>query len=494
MIEYTYEQPQTTFWEKVEKSEKFQENGLWGLRTNGDNPEVVLPAQYDQIEICTDFIFLHWENQYEFRYRNGSSESSIDSQRNQHIFYKDGYAGLKDGEGKVLLPAQYDKIVEWGWGRSCDVIYVRRGNEFHYYNHAREEILTDVQPIAEDQYPLVPFSLGEDQCREVLLCVEPIEKPETARDCYAYNQWVRLTRIPYKAIREIFEKCDIVPVSEKRLTDFYDWSTYIYSARRTSAQGKDAIMQCIEKFESLGCYNSSWGFMTKICVNHNTKIDPHDLYNAVYFYQVEHGNTGQVISIGYDDSLSDGEVSMFQVHYFSDSGPGFLNDTYTIETIPDGTIEEVIEGWDKYEGEYLNGALYRLGDNFKRPWETTKQVADFLYSKGMKNVDSYMSRAAEMNFYQTAEEFEHKLLAMEWALNHGANINLLRSGTYLSHALDHKNLIDSWADEGEEYLRHSLIDRQIAFLKEHGALMPEDVLAHNQERVEGLTLREIVKL
>ena len=57
-------------------------------------------------------------------------------------------------------------------GNDSDVIYVRCGKEFHYYNHNLDEILTDVDFIEEDAEPECPYSIGEDQNRNVMLCVE----------------------------------------------------------------------------------------------------------------------------------------------------------------------------------------------------------------------------------------------------------------------------------------------------------------------------------
>ena len=42
-----------SFWGKAHSAEKFQENGLWGLKS--PTGEIVLEPKYDQIEFCADF-------------------------------------------------------------------------------------------------------------------------------------------------------------------------------------------------------------------------------------------------------------------------------------------------------------------------------------------------------------------------------------------------------------------------------------------------------
>lgn len=43
------------FWKKATTAKKCEEAGLWGLIT--PNGEVVLKPEYDQIEVCADFIY-----------------------------------------------------------------------------------------------------------------------------------------------------------------------------------------------------------------------------------------------------------------------------------------------------------------------------------------------------------------------------------------------------------------------------------------------------
>lgn len=262
------------FWNQVTSAVKFQENGLFGLKS--PTGEIILEAQYDKVEVCADFVYAHYGIRHKYYYKNGGMSDCED--RDDYRFYENGKIGLHYSDGSVFLPAEYDEIIDWGSG--SDVVYVRKGKEYHYYNHNKEEILTDVQDIEEDAYPECPYNLGEDQNRNVLLCVEPIPIHEGNRDCFAYGQWVRLSRIPYKNVRKIFSDCEIVDISMEAIENFEDECTYIYSARKCLSKNENPITTSIEKFKTLGCYVSTWNYLLKINVNRNTVINPHDLYNA----------------------------------------------------------------------------------------------------------------------------------------------------------------------------------------------------------------------
>lgn len=123
-------------YEEARKAHVFEQDGKYGLET--DDYLWALPPKFDQIEICSDVIYAHADG-----YKIHISEDCYCVTPDDHDdlrFYANGHIGLKTEDGSVLLPAVYDEIDDWGYG--CDVVYVRRGSEFHYYNHKKEEILT----------------------------------------------------------------------------------------------------------------------------------------------------------------------------------------------------------------------------------------------------------------------------------------------------------------------------------------------------------------
>ncbi len=404
MITQIVNEETRSFWQRAKSAVIFEKEGLLGLKS--PSGEIVLKPKYDQIEFCTDFVYAHYGTRHVFFYKTGSSSDCPDME-NDYRFYEKGMLGLKNSDGSILLPAAYDEIIDWG--NDCDVIYVRKGDEFHYYNHNLDKILTDVEDIAEDKYPLIPYNLGEDQNRDVLLCVEPIEKKESDRDCFAYGQWVRLSRIPYKSIRKIFTDCKVVEMPQKVLEHFEDEYTYIYSARICKANGEKPITTCLEKMKTLGCYNSSWEYMLKISTNSHTKINPHDLYNLVKHFEGNDLETRYLncinlnIAIDIDESLSDGEVQVFQVHFFWDDMGLFLDDEFKMSTLPDGTVNDVKSSLEAFsqkdKEEHLDNAFWWIQFSEKRNWKATKQVLEYLKAQGCDDYSTLIQRNLDINYF-----------------------------------------------------------------------------------------------
>jgi len=411
-----------TFYSKAISGQKFKENEFWGIKD--ETGEIILEPMYDTIEFCTDFIYVHYDDRHMFLYKNGVSRDCADSD-DDYRFYQDGYIGLIKPDGSVLLPAIYDDIIDWGG--NCDVVYARRGNEFHYYNHNKEEILTEFEDIPEDKCPVYPYSLGEDQNRHVMVCVEPIKKAETNRDCFAYGQWVRLSRIRYSSIRDIFTGCAVADIPESEINHFEDNATYIYSARTCTATGNKPIIKCLKKFDSLGCYNSDWMYLVKISTNRNTQLDPVELYEATRRFKFE-----THFAVDYDDQLQDGEVRVFQVHYFWDDMGAYLYDDLKQKIMPHGTLAEIkqsLESKDEHKKkEFLREAFEWVEYSKDRSWEETKSILDYFKGQG-SDVNKMLSQI--MNFFCiekfTPGEWKYRRKVVEWAISNGAQLNRILS-------------------------------------------------------------------
>ena len=436
---------------------KFQENGLWGLKAQDGT--ILFPPKYDQLEICADYVWAHYGNRYKYFYYNGSTTEGPDDDDDLR-FYQDGKIGLRHSDGSILLPPIYDKIIDWG--TDCDVIYTRVGKEFHYYNHAKEEILTKVDNIPEDAYPTCPYNLGEDQKRHVLLCVEPAPAQKGEDCCYAYGQWVRLSRIPSKDIAQIFASCSIVPMPATAIRDFYSDDTYIYSARYCKANGATPIADCLETLKSFDIYDTSWRYLVKVAINHNTLLDPHDLYTLVkHFEDIEHDDCIDYhICIGYDTTLADGEVSIFQVHYFSDDGGAFLYNTLYQSILPHGTLEEVIDGINhsSTREDDIRTAYYWMTYSESRPWSETRKILDWLYAQGAADTKYIVARNASFNHCWIEEisdkEWTYRSRMLTWAVSHGANINLIQNGRTIADNLLYDIEIAREIDREQENEHH----------------------------------------
>lgn len=489
------------FWKKATTAKKCEEAGLWGLIT--PNGEVVLKPEYDQIEVCADFIYAHYGTRHKFFYKNGSQSDCADRE-DERQFYENGKVGLKDNNGKILIPAQYDEVYEWG--DDCDVIYVRCGKEFHYYSHNLEEILTDVDFIEEDAEPECPYSIGEDQNRNVMLCVEPISAKEGNRDCFAYGQWVRLNRIRCKDVRKIFSNCEVVNIPLDAIEKFEDKHTYIYSARMSRCKGVFPIVACIEKFKTLGCYDSSWNYLLKISINRNTGIDPHDLYGAIkHFENIEYDNCIRFdIAIDYDDTLEEGEVQVLQIHYFWDDMGEFLHDGFRQTTLKEGTKEEIETALNEMSPhtrhKMLLEAYWWIGYSEKRDWKETENVLDYLFSEGSANVTMLIKRHIELNPYRIEDvseaEWHYKEKVISWAISKGGQLNYIHNAMtpYEEFLANLKDAIEMKNEGNKSKASIKNAERFAEWLKEHGAISAAEQRMLISSNIDGLSAKEVIDI
>lgn len=485
--------------DRLRNAEKFQKDGLWGVRSA--DGEILLEAKYDQIEFCADFVYAHSGNGYYLFDNNGCSESGPDDD-SDYRFYENGKIGLKDKNGNVIFPAMYDEIIDWG--EDCDVVYVRSGKEYHYFTHGLKEILTDHTVIPQDEYPLCPYNLGEDQCRNVLLCVEPVSEITGSMDCFAYRQPVRLSRILRKDVQSLFGCCDTVAMPQTAIDDFMAPGTYIYSARRARSTADLPASDCIRKIASLGCYDSSWNYLVRITSNRRTRLSLKDLYDVITHFEDIYLVCSYHIAIGHDDSLKDGEVEVLQIHYFRDDGPGFLADEFMQQILPKGSVRKVRNALKKMDPderkEQLSSAYWWVKYSDKRDWPSTEKVLEYLNSLGCDNYTQLLEKNIEFNPYWlehlTPEGIEFKKNIWLWALGKGANMNRISDKqTYLDKWLSKVKDTKRWNKKNREMAERLEWVKQFAeWLKEHGALSAEQERNRMKDIVPTLSVTELLRM
>lgn len=485
-----------SIWRKAQSAEKFIKNGLYGLRSNMG--EIILAAEFDEIEVCADFVYVHYGKRHKYFYKNGACSDCIDRE-DDYRFFDNGCVGLKNKNGDVLLSAIFDQIIDWG--SDCDVIYTRKDKDFCYYNHNLEKILYDIENIPEDAYPVCPYNLGEDQNRNVLLCVEPIEEKKGGRDCYAYNQWVRLSRIPRSAIRSLLQGCAIADVSPDSINFFEDSDTYIYSARVCTSSGEMPLSACVEKLKSLDCYDSSWHYLLKISINKKTKINPFDFYNLIKHFE----NLDECLSVEFaidnDETLEDGEVRIFQVHYFWDDMGAFLDDCFLQQILPNGSIADIKKILDSKTAQerrkLIVDAYWWIRMSDERDWAETKKVLEFLKKEGAENFEDLISRHLCVNPYYidetTHREWEFKENVIKWAINNGAQINKIRRGetlieTFVKNLEQAKRMID----KDDKSIREA--DAFVEWCKSIGAITAAEQRTKVENKLGGVSPVEVLDI
>lgn len=482
-----------TFWDRAVTATKFQKDGKWGLITpSGD---LVLSAEYDQIEVCSDYIYAHYEERHTFFYKDGSTSDCADS-TDDGLFYEKGKVGLLNNDGSILIPAQFDEIIEWGDG--CDVIYVREGKEFHYLNHKLEPILKSYKIIPEDEYPEDPYSLEEDQNREVLICLEPAMKEFDDQTAFVCNQWCRLDRIPRKEVKNIFADCEIVSMHKSGLNFFYSDFTYIYSARKAKSTNEDPITTCVQKINAMGCYDADWSYLVKIMINHNTIIDNDDLYGAIMHYEEKYNTMRANFAIAYDDTLCDNEVCVFMVYYYTE---GCYPDEYLDETLSKGLLDQVKEEFLAHMNKerVLDDAYWYVGYNEGRDWKETEKVLSYLKSIGCINFNVLIKRHIWINPYWIGEitpaQWEFKKQIIKWALSNGANINLVKRGkTLYDNFMKDLASAKEWKSNDTEKDLESIKQAEVfaEWLKSNGALTTGEFRDMMQEKLRELTPKQLI--
>lgn len=412
------------------------------------------------------------------------------------LYSEKGKFGLLNKDGSILLPAIFDEIIDWGDG--SDVIYVREGKEFQYLNHNLDPILSSYRIIPEDQYPEEPYSIDEDQNREVLICLEPAKKVFDNQTAFVCDEWCRLDRIPRKEIRNIFANCEIVPMSKSGMNFFYSDFTYIYSARKASSTNDDPITTCVQKINALGCYDGSWRYMVKIMINHNTTIDNEDLYGAIMYYEGKYFTKRANFAIAYDDSLCENEVCVFMVYYYTE---GCYPDEYLDETLTIGSLDQVKEGFlsHKNKERVLDDAYWFIEYAEERDWQETEKVLANLKSVGCNNFNVLIKNHLWINPCWIEEitpaQWAFKKLVLGWAISNGANINLINKGkTLFDNFMEDLAFAKQWrSNDTEQY--HESIEHAEGFaewLKTVGALTTGEFHSKMKEKISKLTPKQII--
>ena len=436
-------------WRDSETAVRFVKYGHVGWKTpSGD---LIMPPIFDQIEVCESFIWAKYGNRQIFVRKSGgmTDQGIFDS-----TFYQNGKKGFQNPDGSVLFPAIYDEI--YRWSNDSDVFYTRIGNEVHYYNSNHEEILTTYRKFDGVDDELTPYYIHEAQSRKTLVTMQITNDLNDSQSCVCFGQKVRLDRILKSEVADIIKNhCEVWDKGASCVDDFNSVFTYIYSAYYAQSKSATPIEDCLKQFEKMRCYRTSWSFMVKIWTNRNTKIANAELSKLVWHFQdLEHSvygitNPMSFVTIGYDDSLVDGEVKMFQVNYFADHCPDskldkifndamsgsidnyktkmqLLEETLEKERIENEWTDEIYqELYNEYFGHFSISGNYQYFD-LKRNGE----LLDFLVDKEGYGVTTTAFRICQRLcvdvrvgcMLDSVEQTERAYKKIKWALDHHSSL------------------------------------------------------------------------
>lgn len=473
-------------YEEAKKGHVFKQDRKYGLET--DDYIWALPPKFDQIEICSDFIYAHADG-----YRIHISEGCYSVAPDDHDdlrFYANGHIGLKAEDGSVLLPAVYDEIDDWG--HDCDVVYVRRGSEFHYYNHKKKEILTADVGVDDCVKHNYPYFIDED-ARDTVMVVEPSPTSKGDNVCYAFNQWVKLTGLSHSYIGELFDTCRIHSIDQKVISHFYDDMTYQYSARKCVVSGYGALVSCVRKLNTLGCYDSSWEYLIKISTNRNSLISSEQLYVLMSLFEDMEYCIKFDIALDIDDSLADGEVEMFQVHYYWEGMYGYEQDDTMKRLLANGSLDD-IEDYVNKGDEFilLADAYWGIDCNTARPLSETIKILNYLKLKG-RTSPTALIRNAVINPFSlsdyTDQYWENKKGIVSWAVKNGGYLNSIWQGKTI-----YDELMEDLKQVGNKVDAESLqpLEDFLSFLRSIGAKTAKEERKYRKERLSKLYLDQLL--
>lgn len=232
-------------------------------------------------------------------------------------FTKGKLMGLMDQDGDVVFPAMSESISQW---EDCDVVFARVGNVGRYYTTEGKIILTDPQPLPGEENVTMPYYVSEEMNKPELMKFVVSDDPIPGRCCSMHGMNVNILRLLRKDIRKHFGSASLKPFAHDTFRMFMNAFTYIYAMYEATAGGDNAPGECIGKLRDVGCYDSSWAYITKVSLGPDSKhSDMEALLEQLSGYILPADL--QRIAVDIDTSLGSDEVRICHLRYFTDRWP-----------------------------------------------------------------------------------------------------------------------------------------------------------------------------
>lgn len=393
------------------------------------------------------------------------------------IFEQNGKFGLKNRDGSILFPAIYDEIYSWDFG--IDVYYTRIGNEFHYYNSKHEEILTTYRKFDGIDDKLKPYFLSYDKDDKVIVTMQLTPGKSDTQTCVIDGENVRLDRITKSEAGFLVKNnCEIWDNGVKQLKRFYNYFSKVDSVCYAQSKSDTPITDCINQLMKMIAYPHAYNYIIKIWTNRNTTISISQMNELIYFYLNDTNLNPTVdapmdcIAIGYDDSLEDGMVKMFQVIYTNEREPNEFDEMY--KDAISGTIDDYLGKMSKLLAQieistskndgtndaylyhsYLDAvSQYReIGGNYGGiAWEDELELLNYLiYHKhySLKKTAFYVCRElfrnAQFNDFNEAD-IRYAFKKIRWAIRFGSDCLTVINGKtcldYIQRAIEAVKKVD----------------------------------------------------
>lgn len=491
-------------WKEAETAVQFEQNGRVGWK----NParELVMPPIFKQIEICERFIYASYGNRELFVYKNGGLSDCCNFHDN---FYQNGKIGLKDHDENILFPVIYDEIYQWN---DCDVFYTRIGSDFHYYDSNHEEILTKYRKFENIDDEFCPYYLHEEQSRGVLVTMQLTDTLSDPQSCVCYGNKIKLDRILKSKVDEIVSaNCEVWNKGVHELKDFDSYYTYIYSAYWAKSESETPIEDCINQFVKMNCYNTTWNYIIKIWTNRNTTIANSELNKlVVHFQDLEEALFGicspmDFVTIGYDDTLKDGEVKMFQVKYFTDRPPNEFDDM--LDDALSGDINNYIEKKqmllnalnharidEKWDDNYYFSEYNALFDGHSIGYgnKLNQQLIDYLVDKEKYSIKQTVFRICQhlhirakySSWLIKVDDLQSLYKKIKWAISKGSCLTFVIKKQSCLDLIQEAVRFITESDEKGLKTKLAIFKKIERLLLLHGCLAAEEIRRQNFNPLE----------
>ena len=424
-----------------QNGEVFIERGKAGVKDA--NGKVLVPAEYDQIEKCSKYIYILRDG-YLTLYSPRSIRSwNIENESRGYMYAEKGKLGWKDFYGYILIPAEYDEISRWG----DDVFEVQTGSHWHYINCNKEEILTDFAPLGEDEEDDPPFDLYHPDNK--ILTVQEYVGHNIDSDPNVVNLdgvWVRLSRKTGREISEMLvNQEDEYPMREEDLMMFNNSFSYEYNVYLMHSYAERGVCDCLRQAYKMGAFDSSWYYLVKMWKASGEEPLAAELRAIRYSIGKSHQLGKMHFALGHDSSLGPGETKMLIVtHYNERCFPPSIEFKWadflceqSLENIKANIPELRRIVKETYLPEYINEVWWdmlhdRINDisyNSQRSWEETERVLDYFKKDDtayLRGVHWAVECLMECDTSKVDPYFY--INKLKWLIENGALVNFIKKG------------------------------------------------------------------
>lgn len=480
---------------------EFTENGKLGWKTK--KGEILIPAEYDQIEKCANVLYVRKGDDFELYFSNGGAEAYSHLYEEGSFFVENKKFGWRKGDD-IIIPAIYDYIHSWG---DCLFVVTLDGNHF-YVNEKNERVLTNIRHFDGEDEEEIPFNFSVSE-NKVLTISEYIgHEVKNDPNVVKMDTWVRLDRISHEEIMQLLiNPDDETPINEKELENYNSQFSYEFNAYKAKSKAKQGIQDCLDKMGKMCAHSNSWYYIIKVWKAEGEEPTAEELRYLRYFIEGKNRIGSIVFALGHDSSLKAGETKMLMLTHYNEEcfPPSFQFDWY--EYVNEHTLSEIKEQMkvqrktveEKILSDYIEevwqnhftGIISDIRYCASRSWDETAKVLDFFkqyddsYQYCVKSTVDDLFNYCESNSVESDEFLLNKL---RWLLENGSDVNV---HSHNKTALD--VISENTSAKSEFHYNAETIDRCLELLHQYGAKTIKEIQKEESANTDYRVELEILK-